>query len=104
MSLFPDLPLPAPPAKPKPKLTAEECQTRQAEQLTGIRFRVAIGHQLEDQDITTPAAIGVALGMPPAEAIALLSRKQWREGDLALLEAAADRLGVQVPGPDPQGL
>jgi hypothetical protein len=39
--------------------------------------------------------------MPPAEATALLSRKQWREGDLALLKAAATRLGVQVPGLDP---
>ena len=96
MSMFPDPPSPpAPPARPK--LTAEERWARQAEQLTRIRFRVAIGRQLEDQDITTPAAIGAALGMPPAEAIALLSRKQWREGDLALLEAAATRLGVRVP-------
>ena len=26
-----------------------------------------------------------------------LTRRQWREGDVALLEAAAARLGVQVP-------
>jgi hypothetical protein len=26
------------------------------------------------------------------------SRHQWREGDVALLQAAAARLGVQVPG------
>jgi hypothetical protein len=98
MSLFSDDPSPpAPPARPK--LTAEERRIRQAEQLTRIRFRVAIGRELEDQDITTPAETGAALGMPPAEAIALLSRKHWREGDLALLEAAAARLGVQVPGP-----
>jgi hypothetical protein len=30
-----------------------------------------------------------------------LSRHQWREGDLLLLEAAAVRLGLQVPGLDP---
>jgi hypothetical protein len=37
--------------------------------------------------------------MPPAEATALLARHQWREGDVALLEAVAARLGVQVPEP-----
>jgi hypothetical protein len=47
----------------------------------------------------TPAAIGEALGMPPAEATKLLRGHQWREGDVALLQAAAARLGVQVPGP-----
>jgi hypothetical protein len=47
--------------------------------------------------ITAPAAIGEALGMPAQEATELLTRHQWREGDVALLEAAAARLGVQVP-------
>jgi hypothetical protein len=37
--------------------------------------------------------------MPPAEATSLLTRHQWREGDVALLRAAAARLGVQVPEP-----
>ena len=36
--------------------------------------------------------------MPVAEAIGLLTRRQWREGDVTLLQAAAARLGVQVPG------
>ncbi|WP_157034015.1 thioredoxin domain-containing protein [Belnapia moabensis] len=49
--------------------------------------------------ITTPTEIGAALGMPPAEATKLLTRHQWREGDVAQLEAAAARLGVQVPEP-----
>jgi hypothetical protein len=35
--------------------------------------------------------------MPPAEATKLLTRHQWRERDVALLEVAAARLGVQVP-------
>ena len=39
-----------------------------------------------------------ALGMPAAEATSLLTRHQWREGDVARLQAAAARLGVQVPG------
>jgi hypothetical protein len=37
--------------------------------------------------------------MPAAEATKLLTRHQWREGDIALLEAAAARLGVKVPAP-----
>ena len=36
--------------------------------------------------------------MPAAEAAKLPTRHRWREGDVALLEAAAERLGVQVPG------
>jgi saccharopine dehydrogenase-like NADP-dependent oxidoreductase len=57
---------------------------------------MAIGRELDERGITTPAAIGAALGMPAAEAAKLLSRHQWRQGDVALLEAAAARLGVQV--------
>jgi hypothetical protein len=59
---------------------------------------MAIHRYLDDHDITTPADIGEALGMPAAEATNLLTRRQWREGDVALLEAAAARLGLQVPG------
>jgi hypothetical protein len=35
--------------------------------------------------------------MSAAEAVKLMTRHQWREGDVALLQAAAARLGVQVP-------
>jgi hypothetical protein len=62
---------------------------------------MAVGRELEDRGIITPAEIGAALGMPPAEAIKLLNRRQWREDGVALLEAAAARLGLQVPDPDP---
>jgi hypothetical protein len=74
--------------------------TRLTLPLTSIAddLRMAIGRELEDRGITTPAAIGAALGMPAKEATKLLTRHQWREGDVALLEAAAARLGVQVPG------
>jgi hypothetical protein len=58
---------------------------------------MAIGRELDERGITTPADIGAALGMPPAEATKLLTRHQWREGDVARLEAAAARLGVRVP-------
>ena len=95
MSLPPDQPPPSPPAKPK--LTPEERRARYADRLTTIRLRMAIGRELEERGITTPAATGAALGLPAAEATGLLTRRQWREGDIARLEAAAVRLGVQVP-------
>src|SRR4051794_1120762 len=96
MNLFPDQPPPSPPAKPKP--SAEERRIRQEDRLMTIRLRMAIGRYLDDQGITTPADIGAALRMPAVEATSLLTRRQWREGDVALLQAAAARLGVQVPG------
>ena len=93
MSLFSDQPPPAsPPAKPK--LTPEERRARQADRLASIRLRMAIGHELDARSITTPAAISEALGMPAAEATSLLTRRQWREGDVVRLEAAAARLGL----------
>ena len=95
MSLLPDQPPPAPPKQ----LSAEERRARQADRLTTIRLRMAIGRELDDRGITTPAAIGEALGMPAAEATKLLRGHQWREGVVALLQAAAARLGVQVPVP-----
>jgi hypothetical protein len=93
MSQLPDQPPPA-----KPKLTPEERRARQADRLITIRLRMLIGRKLEDRGITTPVAIGDVLGMPAAEAVKLMNRHQWREGDVALLQAAAARLGVQVPG------
>ena len=85
---------PSPPAKPK--LSSPEQRARREDRLAAIRLRMAIGRELDERDITTPAAIGEALGMPAAEATKLLTRHQWREGDVALLQAAAARLGVQV--------
>jgi hypothetical protein len=81
----------------KPKQTAEERRARHADRLITIRLRMLILQELAARDITTPAAIGEALGLPPSEATKLLRGHQWREGDVALLEAAATRLGLQVP-------
>ena len=78
MSTHPD----QPPPPEKPKQSAEERRARQEDRLASIRLRMAIGE---------------ALGMPAAEATKLLTGRQWREGDVALLEAAAARLGLQVP-------
>jgi hypothetical protein len=87
------------PSPQKPKLSAEERRVRQADRLASIRLRMAIGRELDDRGITTPAEIGAALGLSVAEATKLLTRHQWREGDVALLQVAAARLGVQVPDP-----
>jgi hypothetical protein len=97
MSLPPDQPPPTS-SPEKPKMSAEERRRRHADRLATIRLRMAISRELDERGITTPAAIGAALGMPAAEATSLLTRQQWREGDVARLEAAVARLGVQVPG------
>lgn len=74
-------------------------RARQADRLTTIRLRMAIQRERDESRISTPAAIGQALGMPATEATKLLQGRQWRVGGVALLEPAAARLGVRVPAP-----
>ena len=76
---------------------------RRAEGLAAIRLRYCINTHLDEQGIATPAGLAQATGLPAAEAAGLLRRKQWRAGDLAALQALADRLGLAVPleGLDP---
>lgn len=68
----------------------------QADRLKAIRLRYSINTHLEDRDLSTPTTIGAATGLPPAEAVRLLTRRQWREGDVEALQAVADRLGLVV--------
>ena len=96
MDLPPDRPPPASPPE-KPKLTPEERRARYTDRLTTIRLRMLIFRELDERGITTPADIGAALDMPATEAGKLLRSHQWREGDVARLQAAAARLGLQVP-------
>jgi hypothetical protein len=81
----------------KPKITPEERRRRVTDRLVMIWLKMAICRELDEWGITTFAAIGATLGVPTAAATKLLIRRQWREGDVALLEAAAAWLGVQVP-------
>ncbi len=74
--------------------------TKQAERLAAIRLRYTINTHLEDQVVTKPAAIGAAVGLPPAEAVSLLTRRQWRPGDVAALQVVAARLGLEVALPE----
>jgi hypothetical protein len=69
----------------------------QAARLQAIRLRYCINTHLEDQDLTTPAAISAATGLPAAEAVRLLTRRQWRAGDVDAPQAVANRLGLEVP-------
>ena len=96
MSLPSDQPPTSPPEKPK--MSAEERRLRHEDRLKTVRLRMLIFQELDQRDITTLPAIGDALGMPPAEATSLLTRHQWHEGDVARLQAAAARLGVQMSG------
>ena len=47
------------------------------------------GLVLDARGIVSPAAVGEVLGMPAVEAQGLLTRRQWREGDMDRLRAAA---------------
>jgi hypothetical protein len=97
MSTHPNQPPPPSPPE-KPKQSAAERRFRHEDRLTTIRLRMTIGRELDERGITTPTEIGDALGMLAAEATSLLTRHQRREGNVAQLQAAAARLGVQVPG------
>jgi hypothetical protein len=58
-------------------------------------FRALIDRELARWGVVSPDGIGAALGMDTASACALLTKRRWRAGDLAALEAAASRLGLQ---------
>lgn len=64
-----------------------------------IRLRTTINIHLEGLGAATPATIGAAAGLSAAEATGLLTRRQWREGDVAALQAVADRIGLEVVRP-----
>lgn len=82
----------------KPKRSREEIRAQVAIRLRAIRLKMAICRALDGQGQTTPSDIGAALHLPAAEAVALLNRKRLRKSDMAQLEDAAARLGVQDPG------
>jgi hypothetical protein len=86
----------SPPPTARPKLSAAEQKARRDDRVVGIRLRMAIGRELDERGITTPAEIGEALGMPAAEAHRLLTRRQWQDGAIDRLQAAAARLGLSI--------
>jgi hypothetical protein len=69
---------------------------KQADRLAAIRLRYTINTFLDDQGITAPSDIAQAVGLPAAEAVRLLTRRQWRDGDVAALRTVADRLRLKV--------
>src|SRR5918998_1268319 len=96
-----------PPPSAEPRLSPQERRRRREERPAALRLRMAIGRELDERGIAEPAAVGAALGLPAAEATKLLNRHRWREGDVALLTAAAARtVRAGTPGggsgPPPQ--
>ena len=79
---------------------AAPCYLAGAVGLIAIRLRCTITTHLKDQGLTTSAAIGAATALPAAESVRLLTHRQWRAGDVAALQAVADRLELQVVPPD----
>ncbi|MBL6082079.1 hypothetical protein JMJ56_29310 [Belnapia sp. T18] len=68
-----------------------------AERAKALRLRMLLDQEMEAQGIRDPAEIGAVAGLSAMDAERLLTRRQWRAGDLALLEQMAARLGVHVP-------
>ena len=88
------MPEDVPPPPAKPRISPDERRRRWEERLSALRLRMAIGRELDEREISDPAAVGAALGMQAAEATKLLNTHRWREGDVTLLAAAAARLGL----------
>jgi hypothetical protein len=84
-------------------MPASTKKEHQAERLIAIRLRYCINTHLDELGLTAAPDIARAVGLPADEAVRLLTRRQWREGDVAALRAIADRLGLEVPldGLDP---
>ena len=61
------------------------------------RLRSLIHEELERRGIKDPERVGAVLGLPTRDADRLMRRGRWLDGDVALLQTAAARLGVQVP-------
>jgi hypothetical protein len=88
---------------PKLKLTAEERRSREADRRKRAQLRMMIWQALDDQGTTnTPVSLGAVFRMPGTAAFELMTGRQWREGDMAMLEVVAVRLGLQVPWLDPE--
>lgn len=75
----------------KPDLRAQQDEWRASE-----RLRDLIHEELERRGITDLAEVGTALGLPAREADRLMRHGRWLDGDVALLQAAAARLGLTV--------
>src|SRR3954451_5827565 len=77
--------------------------TKQAERLLAIRLRICINNHLDAQGRTAPPDIARAVGLPQTEAVRLLTRRQWREGDVKACKRVATGSGARGPprGPRP---
>jgi hypothetical protein len=79
------------------RISVEVRRTMDAERIRASNLRMVIDRELEAKGIRDPSELAAAFGLSAMKAERLLTRRQWRLGDLALLEALAVRLGVEVP-------
>ncbi|TDH58406.1 hypothetical protein E2C06_32800 [Dankookia rubra] len=68
----------------------------EVERLQAIRLHYNINTHLEDHGLVAPAAISAATNLLPTQAVRLLTRRHWREGNVEALQAIADYLGFMV--------
>jgi hypothetical protein len=89
-----------PPSQPSrfKRISIEERRSRDAERLKASLLREALDQALGART-RDPSEIGALIGLPAMAAEKLLTRRQWRKGDLALLETAAARLGLDPERP-----
>ncbi|MDO9713591.1 hypothetical protein [Paracraurococcus lichenis] len=80
-----------PEAKPQISIAQKSAELKLSQ-----RLRLAIGAELERREISHPSEIAAILGTSSRQADRVLCRRAWKEGDLALLQAAAARLGLPV--------
>ena len=78
----------------RPRLPVEELRRRERERIEALRLREIIGRELDERGIADPTELAAVFGLSPTDADRLPRRNQWREGDLALLRAAAASPGL----------
>jgi hypothetical protein len=79
------------------RISVEVRRSMDAERIKASNLRMAIDRELEAKGIRDPSELAATFGLSAMKAERLLTRRQWRLGDLVLLEAMAVRLGVEVP-------
>jgi hypothetical protein len=80
-----------PEAKPRVGLAQQNAELEMSR-----RLRLAIEAELERREVSPPSEIAALLETSSRQAYMLLRRRAWKENDLALLQAAAARLGLTV--------
>jgi hypothetical protein len=79
------------------RTSVEERRAREVECVKALHLRMVLDRELEARGIRDPSLAGPMFGLTAREADKLLTRRRWKAGDLALLEAIAARLRPNEP-------